>query len=260
MERRESSATAAGIRWAAALAAMGLALTGCGAGNNAQTTETEAAISGVNVDAGTLALRDLQVDFGEEGFYPEGGQAPLRVWIGNEGDEPVFLEAVTSPMAETVTLATELIVVEETPDGDATESPEGESPTVEESPGSDGASPTADAEETESPEGETESPQETESPEGETESPDDTETVDELVGEPEFEVEIEPASYVRLTPASGSFLLLEGLKEDVTLESTVEVVFTFSNGEEVMVPLPMGLPAESPSRSYFEAEGEEHAE
>jgi hypothetical protein len=225
----------------------GLALTGCGAGNNAATSDMQPAISGVNVDAGDLALRDLQVDFGQRGVYQEGEAAPLRVWIDNRGSEPVVLEAVTSPAAEAVTLATEaLITEEETPTAD------GESPTADATPGTG---------ETETPGGETSAPGEddaasptadaTESPAGE--EPD----TEGLLGEREFEIEIEPSSYVRLAPTHGSFLLLEGLKEELSSGSTVEVTFSFSNGEEVTVDLPMGEPAELASRSYF---GDPHHE
>lgn len=94
----------AGVRLAAALAAAALALTGCGAGQVTQTADTVPAITGVDVDAGSLALRDLQVEYAGDGGYPEGGQAPLRVWIANEGQAPVALTAVTSPAAESVVL------------------------------------------------------------------------------------------------------------------------------------------------------------
>ena len=255
-------ASAAG--WTAVLSAAAMALTGCGAGNNAATSRMETAISGINVDAGDLALRDLQVDFGQRGVYLEGQAAPLRVWIGNQSDAPVVLEAVVSPDAEVVTLASEEVLTEETP---------GASPTADESP---------TAAETETPEGDAspnpEGDDETGSPEGDdetatpgedaTESPDadasPTETpggedAAQPLGEREFTVEIAPASYVRLAPTHGSFLLLEGLKKEVNLGSTVEVTFIFSNGEEVTVDLPMGEPAELASRSYFQPE-EAHAE
>lgn len=251
MERREASAVAAGIRWAAALTAAGLALTGCGAGTKAQTSEMQTAISGVDVDAGALALRDMQIDFGEKGFFPEGGQAPLRIWIDNQGTEPVVLEGVTSSAAAAVSLASEIVLVEEetpqegettpgddesaSPEADASESPAGD---ASESPDADDASPTGDAQE---------------SPVGE-------EAVAELVGERDFEIEIGPSSYVRLAPTAGSFLLLEGLKEDVFMGSTVEVTFLFSNGEAVTVDLPMGVPEEAASRSYFEPQHAEGAE
>lgn len=248
MERRKANAWAAGIRWTAVLSAAGLALTGCGAGNRAATSEMGTAISGINVDVGDLALRDLRVDFGQRGVYLEGQAAPLRVWIDNQGDEPIVLEAVESPVAEAVTLATEVILVEETPTDaspspTASESPEGD---ATESPGADEASP---------------SPGATATPTGEAESPDGGEVVTQLLGEPEFAIEIKPGEFVQLVPAGGSFLLLEGLTEEVGLGSTVEVTFFFSNGEEVTVDLPVGEPTELASRSYFGDPHEEaHAE
>lgn len=199
-------------RWAAA-AALLLALTGCGAGQNAATGEMKPAISGVDADAGDLALRDLAVDFGESGSYPAGGAAPLRVWIANDGETAVVLESVTSPIAEAVTLATDEAAGERPAGADANDA---------------SASPT-------------------ESPEGAGAGP---------AGEREFAVEIGPNSYTRLSPKVGSFLLLEGLKEDVSMGSTVEVAFAFSNGETVTVHLPVAMPEAVESRSYYE-EGHE---
>jgi hypothetical protein len=243
------SALAAGVRWTAALSAAAIALTGCGAGNNAATSRMETAISGINVDAGDLALRDLQVDFGRRGVYLEGQAAPLRVWIENQGDAPVVLETVVSPDAEAVTLATEEVLNEETP-SDASPSPD-DSPTAAETETPEGDEGTA------SPEGDdaTESPDADASP---TETPGGDDAAQPL-GEREFTVEIAPASYVRLAPTHGSFLLLEGLKKEVNLGSTVEVTFIFSNDEEVTVNLPVGEPAELASRSYFQPD-EAHAE
>jgi hypothetical protein len=248
VERREASAAAARVRWAAALAVAGLALAGCGANRSAQTGDTSAAISGIDVDAGAIAMRDMQVDFGERGFYLEGGQAPLRIWMDNQSTESVVLEAVTSPVADAVILATDVVVEETpgagesaTPSADASESPSAgasPSPTASASPSaSASASPTA----------------------GASESPSEG-MFAEVVGERDFEIEIAPDSYVRLAPTTGSFLLLDGLNQDVKMGSTVEVTFVFSNGEAVTVDLPMGLPAVAPSRSYFEPRHEEGAE
>jgi hypothetical protein len=246
VERREASAAAARVRWAAALAVVGLALAGCGANRSAQTGETNSAISGIDVDAGVIAIRDMQVDFGERGFYLEGGQAPLRIWMDNQSTESVVLEAVTSPVADAVILATDVVVEETpgagesaTPSADASESPSASpSPTASASPSaSASASPTAGA---------SASPSEGMFPE--------------VMGEKDFEIEIAPDSYVRLAPTTGSFLLLDGLNQDVKMGSTVEVTFVFSNGEAVTVDLPMGTPEVAPSRSYFEPRHEESAE
>jgi hypothetical protein len=248
VERREASAAAARVRWAAALTVVGLALAGCGANRSAQTSETNSAISGVDVDAGTIALRDLQVDFGERGFYLKGGQAPLRIWMDNQGEEPVVLEAVTSSAADAVLLATD-VEVEETPGAGQSATP---SATPSESP-SAGASPSPTASASTSPSaGASASPSASASA-----SPSE---VAELVGERDFEIEIAPDSYVRLAPTRGSFLLLDGLKEDLKMGSKVEVTFVFSNGEAVTVDLPIGIPEVAPSRSYFEPRHEEGAE
>lgn len=268
MERRDASAAAgrtaakgparAGARWAAALALAGLALTGCGAGQEAQTSEKAPAVDGVHIDAGPLALRDLHVGFGEPGGYPAGGAAPLRVWIANDGDETIVLEGVTSPAAEVVTLVnpegatgpTEIPpgAAPATPDGDPaepTEEPAGEGDATAGpdagASGTPGASPTAG--------GETASP---------TAEPD--ETAAQQSGERDFAIEIAPGAEVNLTPEAGSFLLLEGLKEDLTAAMDTEVVFVFSNGETVTAQLPMGEPDDAQPRTHFEPPHDEHAE
>lgn len=254
MERREASAVAAGVRWVAALTAVGLALGGCGASRTAQTGEMAPAIAGVDVDAGALALRDMQVDFGEQGFYRAGGQAPLRIWIDNQGTEPVVLEAVTSPDADAVVLATDIVVAEETPEGEASSPAPSESATPETGESASptaGTSPSADA--SESPEGDA-------SPTADAASASPEEVVAELVGERDFTIDIAPNSFVRLAPTTGSFLLLDGLNEDLAMGSSVEVTFVFSNGEAVTVDLPIGTPEVAPSRTYFEPHHEEGAE
>lgn len=285
MERRE--AIAAVGRQGAALfaAALALALTGCGAGQEAQTSRTETAISGVNANAGNLALRDLQVDYGDTGSYLEGGQAPLRVWIANDSDEPVVLESVTSPNAEAVTFSSEFVT--ETPGegeaspGEGDESPgegdqtgEGEESPGEGSetgegetspgPGAEGqAPPGPGAEDDESPDAGGEGPTgDATATEDGGESPEDEgeATAPEIVGAREFTIEIPAGDYVRLTPDTGSFLLLEGLEADLVLGSTVELEFTFSNGEVVAVEIPMGIPEDSGERSYFEDPHEPAAE
>jgi hypothetical protein len=285
VERRDANRTVpriagAGARWAAALTAAGLALTGCGAGQQAQTSEMKPAITGVDVDAGDVALRDLQVDFGEEGRYPRGGAAPLLVWMSNEGEATVVLESVTSPDAEAVVLVAEGPVAgasespsdgaSASPDGDPAEPPGGEEPTD----AGASATPSADLwetpggfDESSTPEGQA-SPEATATPTGDasaTASASATPTGEETTGaapsgDRDFTIELGPSSHVRLTPSTGSFLMLEGLEEEVDMRSTVEVVFTFSNGESVTAHLPMGEPDTAPSRSYFEGPHDPHGE
>ncbi|WP_232805756.1 hypothetical protein [Glycomyces xiaoerkulensis] len=92
-------------RRAAALAVAAAATVGlsaCGAGQVTHTDTKQAAIAGVNVDHGDIALRDLQVEFSSADGYEAGGEAPLRIWIGNEGQEPVSLESVVTDGAQAV--------------------------------------------------------------------------------------------------------------------------------------------------------------
>lgn len=237
MERRDASAARRAAAAAIGAAALALALTGCGAGQHAETSKMQTAISGIDADAGKMVLRNVQIDFGVNGSYPEGGQAPLRVWIGNKYETAVILESVTSPDAEAVTLATEVVAVEET-----------ESPT-------DAASESPSGEASESPSGEA-SPDASASPSPGTEE----EVVDELVGERDFTLEFAPGEIMRLAPTAGSFLLLEGLKKDVDMGTSVTLVFTFSNGESATIAVPVGDPDVSPERSYFGDPGEHAAE
>lgn len=284
MERRDASAAAgrtaakgparAGARWAAALTLAGLALTGCGAGQDAQTSDKVPAIDGINVSAGDLVLRDLHVDFSEPGGYPEGGSAALRVWIANDGGEAVTLEGVTSPDAAAVTLVNPEGATgpPEIPPGAAPATPDGDpaEPTEEEpSPSEADGFETSDENATETPQAdasETPSADASPTPGGDGESPTaaeaETPAGDEGAGAPsgvrDFAVEIAPGTHVRLEPETGSYLLLEGLEEELTAASEVEVTFLFSNDETVTVSLPMGEPSDAQSRSYFEGPDDEH--
>src|SRR5690606_32121229 len=100
--------TATIVRRGAAIAIAAAAATGlsaCGAGQVTQTDTKQTAISGVNLDAGDLSLRDLQVEYpAESGGYEQGGAAPLQVWISNEGDESISLIGIVTDAAEQVTL------------------------------------------------------------------------------------------------------------------------------------------------------------
>ena len=81
-----------------------LALAGCSAGQLTQTASQVAAVPGANVTVGSIALRDLKIQYnGPEGYRP-GDDAPLAVRIFNDGTEPVTLTGVTADKAEAVTL------------------------------------------------------------------------------------------------------------------------------------------------------------
>ncbi|WP_112134224.1 copper chaperone PCu(A)C [Glycomyces dulcitolivorans] len=218
--------TANTARRAAAIAIAGAAaaaLSACGAGHETQTDLKVSAIAGVNVDADGLALRDLQVEFDSAEGYAAGDAAALRVWIGNEGTSDISLVGVETE-AGTVTFV---------------------------SPAAQAVEEAAEAA----------SPSET-AAEGATETPSEAATTaeeDPFEGETTFDIPIAASEYVRLDEAveDGDYLLIEDLADDLKSGDTVEVVFLFSNGQEVVAQLPIGQDVTGEEeRSYFEPEEE----
>lgn len=214
--------TAITARRAAAIAIAGAAaaaLSACGAGQETQTDLKVSAIAGVNVDEGDLALRDLQVEFDSAEGYAAGDTAALRVWIGNEGEEEVSLVGVETE-AGTVTFV---------------------------SPAAQAAEEAAASDEPSSPaEGES-------SPEGAESSAPAVEE-DPFEGETTFDIPIAVGDYERLDEGveGGDYLLIEDLATELKSGDTIEVVFLFSNGQEVAAQLPVGQALEPDEREYYE--------
>lgn len=228
------NSTAITVRRATAIAtaaAAATALSACGAGLGAQTEVKQTSIAGVNIDEGTIALRDLQVEFDSAEGYAAGDDAALRLWIGNEGDEAISLESITTE-AGTVTYvdpaAQAAEAMEEAREGSG-ESPAGEETTT-------GA----------------------ESSDTGTEEPGSEAPVEEgFDGEEAYEpIGIAPSGYVRLDQAveAGTYFLIEDLQEELVSGDTVTVTFTFSDGTEFDADLPVGQALEPDERTYYEPE------
>ena len=84
-----------------------LALSGCGAGQIAQTSDESAAVNGVGAQVGDVVIRDMQVAYpprpaSPEAVYPQGGSAQLKFGIVNEGTTADRLVRVSSPAATAV--------------------------------------------------------------------------------------------------------------------------------------------------------------
>jgi copper(I)-binding protein len=82
-------------------AAVGVLLvTGCAAGQNAQTVEQTPSIDGVQAEAGNIAIRAAGIAAPESGAsYSKGSDAPLRMVIINRGTAADKLVSVTSTVA-----------------------------------------------------------------------------------------------------------------------------------------------------------------
>jgi copper(I)-binding protein len=244
--------TATIVRRGAAIAIAAAAATGlsaCGAGQVTQTDTKQTAISGVNLDAGDLSLRDLQVEYpAESGGYEQGGTAPLQVWISNEGEESISLIGIVTDAAEQVTLVeagepgVDVQETTEPPRDDMTsDAPAGESTEDATDENTDGATDESTDQATEEPAGEEPT----------------------SIGSAEFEpIELTPGSFVRLDSGveNGDYFLLEGLAEELLAGQNVIVTFLFSNGQEVEVEIPVGQPDADggQDRSYLEQPGYGH--
>jgi copper(I)-binding protein len=225
--------TAITVRRAAAIAIAGAAataLSACGASLGAQTEVKDSAIAGVNIDEGTIALRDLQVEFSSAEGYAAGDDAALRLWIGNEGSEEISLASITSE-AGTVTYvdpaAQAAEAMEEAREG-SSETPAGEETTGAEST----EEPSADAT---------------------TGAP----VAEGFDGEEAYEpIAIAPAGYVRLDQGveAGTYFLIEDLQEELVSGDTVTITFTFTDGTTFDADLPVGQSLEAEERSYYEPE------
>ena len=104
---RTSRRTAGRSRAAvAALVAAGVTvLAGCQAGQQAQTAEQIPTIDGNYAQVGSLALRDVTIEYPETGSWPQGSDARLQLVIVNEGRDADSLVEVRTDAADRVTLA-----------------------------------------------------------------------------------------------------------------------------------------------------------
>jgi copper(I)-binding protein len=100
LTRRASIAVLAGAGAAALLA-------GCSSGQIAETAEVRPSVQGVNVDVGSLALRDLTVQYPDGRGYDKGSDAPLVVRIANNGGRADTLESVETDAAASVSFVGE---------------------------------------------------------------------------------------------------------------------------------------------------------
>jgi copper(I)-binding protein len=84
-------------------AAGAILLTGCAAGQQAQTVQQTPSIDGVQAEAGNIAIRAAGIASPESGTsYPKGATAQLRMVIINRASQPDKLVSVTSTAASGV--------------------------------------------------------------------------------------------------------------------------------------------------------------
>lgn len=187
-------------------AAAALALTGCSAGMNSQTADQVAAVPGFSLtvpgpDGGSVALRDAMLAYAGPKGYAQGATAPLQLRIFNDTEQPITLDKFESNDAASVKLASA---------ADLKPSP---------SPAAESPSPAA-----------SKSPKATGSPSPGAETSPEPAASPSPAAAPPAKLTIPPAGYLELTPGSGQFLALTGLKKPVANGEGVHLKLTFSNG------------------------------
>ena len=207
----------------AGAAATALLVSGCGAGQIAETAMKASAIPGVNVDLdaanGSYKIRNLRVVYKDTNPYPAGANVPLSVAIFNDTGKEVTVK-VTSEDARSVIVAGATPAATQPPATSTASAPESASPTTGTTP-SEGAT-------------ESQSPRPTGSPQ----------PVPSAAVPPSADpasIRIPANGYVILDPSDGSFLQLEGLTAPLRAGQTVNLVFDF-DGQQITTTAPVAVP------------------
>ncbi|MFR9776647.1 hypothetical protein ACL02O_11395 [Micromonospora sp. MS34] len=215
----------AALLLAGTAAAASLLLSGCGAGQVAETAAKAPSVQGANVQTpdNIFKVRGLYVQYpGGEG-YQAGGNAALNVVLYNDSESPVTVTVTTGS-------AREILLTGAARSGGPSAAPTG-SPTEPAT-----ASPTA-SDPSASPSqslGTSESPSASPSA-----SP--SESASAPAGQP-ARIEIPANGYVQLNSDNGQFLQLIGLNDRLLPGQQVNLTFDFGNGKVVKASAPVGVP------------------
>lgn len=219
MNRSTSRSVLAGL-----VVAGGLALSACASGQVAQTAQMSPTVDGQMAQVGSLAIRNVALDYPAGGVYERGSDARLRMVVVNGGVAPDSLVSVSSPVATDVTISaggSAEVTGSGTPEptGSASESA---SPTATPSDTASGtATPSASP-------GGSASPSPTASP---TPSP-----------TPEnAQIQIPPNSYVSFRE-DGPRIMLTGLTRQLRPGQNLVVTLTFQRAGSVTMTIAVGTP------------------
>ncbi|MFG1675619.1 hypothetical protein [Micromonospora sp. NPDC049282] len=212
----------------AGTAAASLLLSGCGAGQVAETANKIPSVQGVNVQTSDnlYQVRGLYVQFPGPKGYEAGANAPLNVVIYNDSKAPVTVTVTTDSAREVVLTGGAGSSGAATPTGSPTE-PASASPTAADP----SASPSQSLDVTGSP-----------SQSGSASaSPSPSESAAAPAGQP-ARIEIPALGYAQLISGNPRILQLVGLNEKVLVGQQVDLTFDFGNGNVIRTPVPIGVP------------------
>ncbi|MFY1674771.1 hypothetical protein ACN27G_33355 [Plantactinospora sp. WMMB334] len=252
MTRSIGGARRAAAVLAGTAAGAALLLSGCGAGQIAETAERIPTNLGVNAESpdNNYLVRNAFVGYPGTAGYPAGANAPMSVTLYNETGEPVTVR-VGSTAAGGVTLTGPSAAP--SPGGGAPASPSPEATAGSPAPDATAGSPAPDATAgSPSPEATQESP----SPGG---SPSADSTAAPAPATP-AEIQIPAHGFVVLNQeTAGRWLQLTGLAEALPPGHSIQVTFDFG-GTQVPVQVPVTVPLEPapPGTPVVGGEEEEH--
>jgi len=246
----------------AALAVAGVALAGCAAGQQAQTANQHPTVDGANVSVGSIAVRDVVLEYPASGVYEQGGDARLTMVVVNGGSGSDVLVEVLTDAAEEVTLSAAgpgsggatpepsqtSIGPSSTPTGTASGTPTGtrepETPSASAGTGepSDQPTPTASG---------SGSPAPSPEPSGSAGA--------EPTGEPAARIPI-PANGLVAFRDDGPVVQLVGLTRKLLPAQLIRVTLVFQNAGRVEIAVPVGVPRGEISLAPTVPGGEERAE
>lgn len=222
MTRSIRGSRGAALLLAGTAAAASLLLSGCGAGQVAETANKIPSVQGVNVQTpdNLYKVRGLYVQFPGTKGYEAGANAPLNVVIYNDSPSPVTVTVSTDGARDVQLTGAAPGGGEATPTGSPTEQGSA-SPTATDP----NASPSQSLGTSESPSA---------SPSA---SPSETAPA----GRP-ARIEIPALSYAQLNSDSPQFLQLVGLNEKLLTGQQVGLTFDFGNGKVIKTGAPVGIP------------------
>jgi copper(I)-binding protein len=202
----------------------GLALSACASGQIAQTAQMSPTVDGQMAQVGSLAIRNVALDYPAGGVYERGSDARLRMVVVNGGVAPDSLVSVSSPVATDVTISAGGSA-EVT--GSATPEPTGSA--------SESASPTATPSDTASG---TATP--SASPGGSA-SPSPTASPTPSPTPQNAQIQIPPNSYVSFRE-DGPRIMLTGLTRQLRPGQNLVVTLTFQRAGSVTMTIAVGTP------------------
>lgn len=213
----------AALLLAGTAAAASLLLSGCGAGQVAETAVKIPSVQGVNVQTSDnlYKVRGLYVQYpGGEGYRP-GANAALNVVLYNDSGSPVTVTVTTDSAREILLTGTPL-------SGGPSAAPTG-SPTEPATASATASNPNASPSQSVGTSG---------SPSA---SPSATPSESAPAGQP-ARIEIAANGFAQLNSNNGQFLQLIGLNDKLLPGQQVNLTFDFGNGKVVKTAAPIGVP------------------